>query len=43
MVDIYKRIPNKTQKSRPVSAMTTAQSQKVQETIQNFITFFKSA
>lgn len=43
MADIYKKIINKEQKGRPVSAMTTAQSEKVQNTIQNFITFFKSA
>jgi len=43
MADIYKKISNNTQSNRPVNSMTSTQSQKVQEIIQNFITYFKSA
>lgn len=43
MADIYKKISNNTQSNRPVNNMTSTQSQKVQEIIQNFITYFKSA
>ena len=43
MADIYKRVPNQEQKNRPLQAMSTSQSDKVQTIIQNFVNFFKSA
>ena len=43
MADIYKKIINKEQKGRLVSAMTTSQSEKVQNIVQNFITYFRNA
>lgn len=43
MADIYKKIINKDQKGRPVSTMTTSQSEKVQNIVQNFITYFRNA
>jgi len=43
MADVYKKISNSTQINRPIGNMTSTQSQKVQEIIQNFITYFKSA
>ena len=43
MAEVYKKIINKQNKGRLVSAMTTSQSQKVQNIVQNFITYFKNA
>jgi len=43
MADIYKRVRNQEQNNRPLQVMSTAQSEKVQSTIQNFINYFKNA
>lgn len=43
MADIYKKISNKEQKNRPVGTMSASQSEKVQNIVQNFVTFFKAS
>jgi hypothetical protein len=43
MADIYKKISNKEQKNRPVGQMSASQSEKVQNIVQNFVTFFKGS